>query len=101
MRVSHVHQCLLEVPAAGQAEFGPVLFNITFLLMMLVGPNLWWWLVISYLIHQVLRWMYRKDPYTSRIFVRYLKEADIYDPWVRAGQLTNIRPYGAGRELLC
>lgn len=101
MRTTPIHQCLLEVKSAGGAEFQPMVLNITVCLIMLIGPNMMWWPVIAYFAHKLLQWMFKRDPHMSRIFMRYMKEGDVYDPWPRANQRQNKRPMGAGRDLLC
>lgn len=100
-RTTAVHQCLLEVKSMGGAEFQPVILNITLGLVMLIGPAMVWWVVVTYFIHKFLQWMFVRDPHLSRIFTRYMKEGDLYDPWPRANQTVNKRPVGAGRDLLC
>ena len=47
-----------------------------------------------------LRWVYRKDAVLLKAYARYLKQADLYDPWVRL-PVTAQRPPGYGRGLLC
>ena len=47
-----------------------------------------------------LRWVYRKDPVLLKAFLAYLKQADLYDPWVRLPVLAQ-RPEGFGRGLFC
>lgn len=101
MRSTAIHQCLLEVKSVGGAEFQPVVLNVTLALIMLIGPGLVWWVVVAYFVHKLLQWMFLRDPHLTRIFARYMKEADLYDPWPRANQLQNKRPTGVGRDLLC
>lgn len=101
MRYTPIHQCLLEVKSVGGAEFQPVVLNTTVALVMLIGPNLVWWPVVAYFIHKLLQWMFLRDPHLSRIFARYMKEGDLYDPWARANQFHSKRPTGVGRDLLC
>ena len=101
MRTTTIHHCLLEVKSVGGAEFQPVVFNVTLALIMVIGPELMWWPVVAYFIHKLLQWMFGRDPHLSRIFTRYMKEGDFYDPWPRANQTQNKRPVGAGRDLLC
>ncbi|KQV99436.1 VirB3 family type IV secretion system protein [Rhizobacter sp. Root1221] len=47
-----------------------------------------------------LRWVYRKDAVLLKAFLGYLKQADLYDPWVRA-PVAAQRPPGFGRGLFC
>lgn len=101
MRTTQVHSCLLEIKSAGGAEFQPVVMNITLALIMLIGPELMWWPIISYFIHKFLQWLFGRDPHLSRIFFKYMREGDYYDPWPMAGQRMSRRPVNAGRDLLC
>lgn len=101
MRATPVHHCLLEIKSVGGAEFQPVVINVTLGLIMLIGPGMAWWVVVTYFIHKFLQWMFGRDPHLSRIFAKYMKEGDFYDPWPKPGQILNKRPFGAGRDLLC
>ena len=101
MRTTSIHTCLLEVKSADGAEFQPVVMNVTLCLIMIMGPGLMWWVVISYFIHKFLQWLFARDPFLTRIFFKYMKEADFYDPWPKASQRVNKRPMNAGRDLLC
>jgi len=47
-----------------------------------------------------LRWVYRKDAVLLKAFLRYLKQADLYDPWVRSTVVGQRAP-GFGRGLFC
>ena len=47
-----------------------------------------------------LRWVYRKDAVLLKAFLRYLKQADLYDPWVRR-PVAARRAAGFGRGLFC
>ena len=51
-------------------------------------------------LHLFLRWLYRSDPALPRAYLRYMKEADLYDPWVRHA-VVRRRPAGFGRGLHC
>jgi|SRR5450830_876885 type IV secretory pathway TrbD component len=101
MRTTPVHQCLLEVKSVAGAEFQPVVINVTLALIMVIGPGITWWVAVAYFVHKFLQWMFGRDPHLSRIFAKYMKEGDFYDPWPKPGQILNKRPVGAGRDLLC
>jgi type IV secretion system protein VirB3 len=51
-------------------------------------------------LHLLMRWLYRSDPALMRAYLRYIKESDLYDPWVRAA-IVRRRPQGFGRGLHC
>ncbi|ABD71948.1 hypothetical protein Rfer_4261 (plasmid) [Rhodoferax ferrireducens T118] len=101
MRATPIYQCLLEVKSVAGAEFQPVVINVTMGLVMVIGPGLTWWLAVTYFGHKLLQWMFGRDPHLSRIFTKYMKEGDFYDPWPKPSQHMNKRPFGAGRDLLC
>ena len=48
--------------------------------------------------HFFFRWVHRKDPLLVTAYRRYLKEPDLYDPWVRKA-VREARPAGFGRGL--
>jgi type IV secretory pathway VirB3-like protein len=101
MRSTPVHACLLEVKSAAGAEFMPVVINVTVMVVMLIGPNIMWWPLLTYFVHKFFQWMFFRDPHLTRIFAKYLAEGDVYDPWPKPSQRINKRPVGAGRDLLC
>jgi type IV secretion system protein VirB3 len=51
-------------------------------------------------LHLLLRWLYRNDAALLRAYLRYVRESDLYDPWVRAA-IVRRRPPGFGRGLHC
>ena len=101
MRTTPGHQAMLEVKSAAGAEFAPTVANLTVCLIMLMGPNFYWWPLLACFVQKLLQWMFRRDPHLGLIFLRYMREGDRYDPWPRANQLLNKRPMGAARDLLC
>jgi type IV secretory pathway TrbD component len=50
--------------------------------------------------HFFFRWVHRKDPLLVTAYRRYVKEPDLYDPWVRKA-VKEARPTGFGRGLHC
>lgn len=51
-------------------------------------------------LHLFFRWVYKIDPILMKAYLRYMKEADLYDPWVRR-HVQEKRPEGFGRGLHC
>ena len=51
-------------------------------------------------LHFFNRWLYRKDAILVKAYLKYMKQADMYDPWVRR-QVSDKRPKGFGRGLNC
>lgn len=51
-------------------------------------------------LHLFFRWVYRTDHVTIKAYFQYMKQADLYDPWVRPRVQEN-RPQGFGRRIHC
>lgn len=69
---------------------GVMALNLRSVPIALAGPPL----------YVFLRWVYRKDAILLKAFMRYLKQADLYDPWVHSAVMAQ-RPVGFGRGLMC
>jgi type IV secretory pathway TrbD component len=98
-RFTPIHRSLLEVKSTAGAEFAPAVLNFTVMLVMMMGPELLWWPLITLTIHAALRWMFARDDKLMLVYDRYRREADCYDPWPRPRQYVGKRPYGMGRNL--
>jgi type IV secretory pathway TrbD component len=70
--------------------------------MAVMALNLHSWVLGVFVVpmHLFFRWLYRSDAALLRAYLRYVKEADLYDPWVRESVL-RMRPVGFGRSLHC
>jgi len=70
--------------------------------MAVMALNLHSWVLGVFVLplHLFFRWLYRSDAALLRAYLRYLKEADLYDPWARQGVVSD-RPEGFGRRLHC
>ena len=70
--------------------------------MAVMALNLHSWVLGVFVLpmHLFFRWLYRSDAALLRAYLRYLKEADLYDPWAREA-VTHVRPEGFGRRLHC
>lgn len=67
-----------------------------------IALNLQVWVLmpVPFALHLFFRWLYRKDPIAVDAYMAYMKEADLYDPWVRTST-TSARAEGYGKGLLC
>jgi type IV secretory pathway TrbD component len=70
--------------------------------MAVMALNLHSWVLGVFVLplHLFFRWLYRSDSVLLRAYLRYMKEADLYDPWVRETARAK-RPAGFGRGLHC
>ncbi len=82
------------------AEYRLVMMNVGVLLFMLMSLRFWWWIPVSYIIHILLKQLGRSDPQISKIYIRYSRQADRYDPWSPVVRIER-RPNGFGRKSLC
>ncbi|MBU6460732.1 MAG: VirB3 family type IV secretion system protein [Proteobacteria bacterium] len=101
LRQSRVHRSLLEIHTLAGVERRLAILNWTIAAVFVLGAGFILYLAVALLLHGLLRWMTRKDPYLRMIYVRYNTQADDYDPWPHALQRQTCRPRGFGRGLLC
>lgn len=99
MRESPIHASLNRqklIMGVGDKAF---VFEVALFTIML---NLQAWVVLWAIVplHLLFRWMYTKDPIALNAYLKYMREADVYDPWVRSS-VSQERPRGFGRGLNC
>lgn len=51
-------------------------------------------------VHLFLQGIFRKDPWLRPIYIRYMRQADRYDPWPEIEPRRGLRPIGFGRDTL-
>jgi len=100
-RATPVRQSLLEVRTLAGVEDRLAILNATFALAIVMGMGLWPWLGVAVALHVLAARLTRYDPYLRRIYIRFARQADQYDPWPRVGPASGRRPQGFGRDLLC
>lgn len=100
-RWNRIHRCLNEVKSLAGAERGLVVANTTIAAASVMGFTTFYWLPFAFLIHIFLVWLFKRDPMTRLIYIRYNGQADKYDPWPHADTEVNARPEGFERGNLC
>lgn len=69
--------------------------------MVLVFNNPWQlallWLGIGYAIHVLARAFFKREPLMFRIYKRYMRQSDRYEPWPYYAPKRGLRPHGFGR----
>lgn len=70
------------------------------LVVMMVNLQQYLLALIVVPLHIFFRWIYRNDPRLIKAYIRYMREADYYDPWTRRS-IAEARPKGFGRGLHC
>jgi type IV secretion system protein VirB3 len=91
----------MEGKTIGGVDSRFVILNGTMAAAIVMGMNFYYWIPIAFGIHLVLRHLYAIDPKIREVYMRYAREADIYDPWPRHKARQNERPKGWGRGMLC
>lgn len=100
-RYSPLHRSLNEIPMIGGVEKRLAVMNGTLTLALVFGTKFLPSGVIGILAHYIFRYVTRNEPRIVPIYLRWTKQADIYDPWVHINQIRNPRPAGIGRGNLC
>lgn len=100
-RQTVVHRSLLEVKTLGGVEDRLAILNGTLTLAIMMGLRIYLYAVAGIFLHVLLRYITRRDPFTRRIYMRYNRQWDIYDPWPHKRQRHHLRPEGFGRGMLC
>ncbi|MBF4990992.1 VirB3 family type IV secretion system protein [Methylophilus sp. QUAN] len=100
-RSTRVYRCLNEVKSVAGGERGLVIVNWTIAGATVMGLKTLWWLPAAFFIQIFLVWMYKKDPMSRLIYIRYNSQTDRYDPWPHADTEVNSRPDGFDKGNLC
>lgn len=100
-RLSVVHKSLLEQKMFSGVEKELAIFNAVMAFAICFATKSLWYVPAAMLMHSVLRWLYKRDPYIRKIYLRYNVLGRVYDPWPRRRQTTNARPEGFAKGLLC
>lgn len=90
-----------EIKTLAGAEFGLALINIMFAGVMLLGAGIWQMALVAVGIHILLVMLHKYDPILKRVYLRYMRQGDIYDPFPGFDQKRNIRPEGFARNFPC
>lgn len=90
-----------EIRTLAGAEFGLALINIMFAGVMLLGAGLWQLTLVALGIHLLLVMLHKYDPKLKRVYLRYMRQGDIYDPFPGFDQKRNERPEGFARNFPC
>lgn len=100
-RATRVHKSLLEIKTIGGVERKMAIANATISVALVMGTEQPLFLLLWIGIHFFLMWVTKKDPFALKIYTRYTKQGDVYDPWPRRIVKRNQRPEGFGRNMLC
>jgi len=100
-RSTPIHHSLMEIKTIAGVERRIAIVNVTIAAALTMAMHVWGYVVAAVLLHVVLAYLTKRDPFLRLIYIRYNTQADTYDPWPHAVQRTGHRPYGFGRGALC
>lgn len=99
-RTSKVYQVLARPKLIMGVDFSFLVMNVALAAIICLVMHVWWWLIVTYLIHKVLQAIARKDALTRLIFIVYSKQRDHYEPWPAPDAVRGLRPRDFGRGAL-
>jgi len=102
MRDETVYRPLAEPMLIAGVEQRLLLLNIGLLALIVWLFKFLWWPVVTWLIHQFLKSLHRKDPHVRGVYLVYMRQGDRYEPWPEPRPRRNLRPedgYGRGALL--
>lgn len=82
------------------AEPRLIMLNMGILVFMFMILHAWWWIGVTWIVHQALKALAKSDPFARLIYIRYQMQANRYEPWPDARPRRGLRPLGAGRGRL-
>lgn len=100
-RYCTVHRSLNEEKTLAGAERGLVIVNVTVAGAVVMAFESWLWVPVAFMIHAFLVWLHKQDPLIRKIYLRYNRQKDRYDPWPHAMDTLNSRPDGFDKGNLC
>ncbi len=100
-RRTAVHRSLLEIKTIAGVEDRLAIANGTIAAALVLGLGLFAYLALAVALHLILARVTREDPCARRAYLRYCRQADLYDPWPRVRTRQGQRPDGLGRGMLC
>jgi len=74
--------------------------NVGVSIIMIALFRAYWWIALTWVVHQAFKSLSRNDPMIRVIYVRYQTQADRYEPWPEGRSVRGLRPIGGGRGLL-
>lgn len=99
VRQSKVYQVLARPQLIAGVDPKFLGLNIMLTALMLT-IHFWYWIIMTYFIHVLMKRVWRKDPLMYKLYLRYSWQGDYYDPWVDPDPRRGLRPMNFGREVL-
>lgn len=74
--------------------------NLGFYAFIFILFKAWWFFAITWLIHQVLKSVSKKDPFLRRAYLKYQRQSDRYEPYPESNPKRLLRPVDLGRGIV-
>jgi type IV secretory pathway TrbD component len=100
-RRTPVHRSLMEMKTIAGVERRIAIANITIAAALTMAMHMWAYVAAAAMLHVVLAYMTKREPFLRLFYIRYNRQHDMYDPWPHAVQRSGHRPHGFGRGTLC
>lgn len=97
---SKLYVGLASPPLIAGTESQLLMLNVGLFLFMFISFKAWWWPVISWVIHQVMKSMSKGDPFLRGVYLIYMRQADRYEPYPEAHPRRRLRPMKFGRSVV-
>lgn len=94
------HKSLIQIKTIAGVESRLFLANATITVALVQALANFWLLSVGFFLHAFFYWLTKKEPLVIKIYARYNRQGDRYDPWPKHTQRLNLRPRGFGRGLL-
>lgn len=101
MRANKIHTSMMQPSMVGGVEKNLAIFNGVLAYVFLMGMEMPYMLIISVVLHLLLMLLGKRDPYFRQVYMKYIKQADSYDPWPSVHAFRNKRPVEFGGDRLC
>lgn len=97
---SKLYVGLATPPLIAGTEPQLLMLNVGLFLFMLTSFKAWWWFLVSWVIHQMMKSMSRGDPFMRSIYLIYMRQSDRYEPYPEAQPRRRLRPLKFGRGVV-
>lgn len=94
------HKSLTQIKTIAGVESRLFLGNATITVALVQALANVWFVIFGFILHAFFYWLTKKEPLIIKIYGRFNRQGDRYDPWPRSNQRFNQRPRGFGRGML-
>lgn len=97
---SKVYTGLAEPILIGGAEPQLLRLNVGLLVFIVIVFKTFWWVPVTWLLHQAIKSLSKDDPFIRGIYMTYQAQADRYEPYPEKSPKRRNRPLKFGRGVV-